>query len=152
MEIYIRSLSSGEIPPYDLLLLADPSRKLVEEYLQRGLCYVAVSGAQTLGVLVLIRTRPETMEIVNIAVAEAWQIKGIGRKLIYHAIQAAKETGAKTFEIGTGKPGVVHMLLYQKCGFRIVGVDQNFFIRHYAEEIYENGIQCRDMIRMRMDI
>ena len=36
----------------------------------------------------------------------------------------------------------------QKCGFRITGIDIDFFIRCYQEEIFENGIQCRDMIRL----
>jgi hypothetical protein len=44
------------------------------------------------------------------------------------------------------------MLLYQKCGFRIVGVDFDFFRRTHPEPIYENGIECRDMIRMRIDL
>jgi hypothetical protein len=44
------------------------------------------------------------------------------------------------------------LALYQKCGFRIVGVDLDFFIRHYPEKIYENGIQCRDMIRLSLDL
>lgn len=38
--------------------------------------------------------------------------------------------------------------LYQKCGFRIVGIDRDFFTDHYPEPIYENGIWCRDMIRL----
>lgn len=42
--------------------------------------------------------------------------------------------------------GIHQFYLYQKCGFRITGVDRNFFLTHYTEKIYENGIQCRDMI------
>jgi hypothetical protein len=42
------------------------------------------------------------------------------------------------------------MLLYQKCGFRIVGVDLDYFRIHSKERIIENGIECRDMIRMEM--
>lgn len=29
---------------------------------------------------------------------------------------------------------------------------QDFFIRHYQEVIFENGIQSRDMIRLAQDI
>ncbi|MNW16937.1 putative N-acetyltransferase YvbK [compost metagenome] len=46
----------------------------------------------------------------------------------------------------------MQLYLYQKCGFRIVGVDVDFFVRHYEEAIEENGIPCRDMIRLAMDI
>ena len=40
-------------------------------------------------------------------------------------------------------------LPYQKCDFRVVGVDQNFFTIHYDKEITENGLVLRDMIRLR---
>ncbi|MFC0472483.1 histidine phosphatase family protein [Halalkalibacter kiskunsagensis] len=33
-----------------------------------------------------------------------------------------------------------------------IGVDMDFFIKHYPEEIFENGIQCRDMIRLSQDL
>ncbi len=149
----IRLLHSNENYPLELLLLADPSRQLVEEYLKRGQCYVAEMDHQMVGVYVLLPTRPETMEIVNIAVAEVMHGKGIGRQLVTHAIETARTQGYKTLEIGTGNSSIGQLALYQKCGFRIVSVDLDFFVRHnYSEEIYENGIQCRDMIRMSQDL
>lgn len=79
--------------------------------------------------------------------------KGIGRQLATHAIETARAQGYKTMEMGTGNSSIGQLALYQKCGFRIVGVDLDFFVRHnYLEEIYENGIQCRDMIRMSQDL
>lgn len=38
----IQKLNSNENYPMELLLLADPSKKLVEEYLKRGECFVAI--------------------------------------------------------------------------------------------------------------
>ena len=69
-----------------------------------------------------------------------------------NAIEVAKSKGFKTIEVGTGNSSIEQLALYQKCGFRITGVDLDFFIRHYSEEIYENGIQCRDMIRLSKDL
>lgn len=69
-----------------------------------------------------------------------------------HAIQVAKSKGYKTIEVGTGNSSVGQLALYQKCGFRIIGVDMDFFIKHYPELIFENGIQCRDMIRLSQDL
>ncbi|KTS81891.1 acetyltransferase [Paenibacillus jamilae] len=149
----IRLLKPNENCPLELLLLADPSRQLVEEYLKRGQCCVAEIEHQIVGVYVLLPTRPETIEVVNIAVAEVMHGKGIGRQLVTHAIETARSQGYKTLEIGTGNSSIGQLALYQKCGFRIVGVDLDFFVRHnYLEEIYENGIQCRDMIRMSQDL
>jgi N-acetylglutamate synthase-like GNAT family acetyltransferase len=87
MKLIIKKLDSVNHAPFNLLLLADPSNKLVEEYLCRGICYVAKVDEEIVGVYVLIRTRPDTVEIVNIAVKEDSQGKGIGKKLIFDAIE-----------------------------------------------------------------
>jgi ribosomal protein S18 acetylase RimI-like enzyme len=148
----IRKLNAEEQPPLHLLLLADPSPSLVEAYLKRGQCFVAEVENCVVGVYVLLQTRPETVELVNIAVDENHQSKGLGKQLVYHAIQNAKLLDAKTIEIGTGNSSVGQLALYQKCGFRITGIDRDFFIRHYSEEIVENGIKVVDMIRLSLDI
>lgn len=148
----IRLLNTEEKPPLDLLLLADPNRTLVEEYVKRGECYIAERDRQVIGVYVLLLTRPETVELVNVAVAEKHHGEGIGKHLVIHAIQIAKGKGYKTIEVGTGNSSIGQLALYQKCGFRITGVDKDFFLRHYQEEIVENDIQCRDMIRLSQDL
>ncbi|KTD84864.1 GNAT family N-acetyltransferase [Paenibacillus etheri] len=148
----IRKLNAKEQPPLQLLLLADPSPSLVEAYLKRGQCFVAEVENCIIGVYVLLQTRPETVELVNIAVDENQQSKGIGKQLVYHAIENARLLGAKTIEVGTGNSSVGQLALYQKCGFRIIGIDRDFFIRHYSEEIVENGIKVVDMIRLSQDI
>ncbi|AIQ25905.1 GNAT family N-acetyltransferase [Paenibacillus sp. FSL H7-0737] len=148
----IRKLNAEEQPPLHLLLLADPSLSLVEAYLKRGQCFVAEVENCIIGVYVLLQTRPETVELVNIAVDESQQSKGIGKQLVYHAIQNARLLGAKTIEVGTGNSSIGQLALYQKCGFRITGIDRDFFIRHYSEEIVENGIKVVDMIRLTLDI
>jgi ribosomal protein S18 acetylase RimI-like enzyme len=148
----IRKLGLDEQPPMQLLLLADPSRKLVEEYLYRGQCFIAQIDKRIIGVYVLLPTRPGTIEIVNMAVDENYQGRGIGKQLVNHAIQSAKRGGFKTIEIGTGNSGVGQLALYQKCGFRMTSIDRDFFIRHYSEPIFENGIQVVDMVRLSQDL
>lgn len=152
MEVIIKELTEDESVPYDLLLLADPSKEIVNDYIRRGICYTASIRDEVIGVFVILRTRPETIEIVNVAVRVDYQGKGIGKQLVLTAIERAEEEQVRTIEVGTGNSSVNQIALYQKCGFRIVGIDQDFFIRHYNEEIFENGIQCRDMIRFRLDI
>jgi ribosomal protein S18 acetylase RimI-like enzyme len=100
----------------------------------------------------LLPTRPETVELVNIAVSENEQGKGIGKQLVMDAIQISKMRGYKTIEVGTGNSSIGQLALYQKCGFRITSVDPDFFIRHYEDKIFENGIWCKDMIRMSQDL
>ncbi|GAA0292093.1 ribosomal protein S18 acetylase RimI-like enzyme [Gracilibacillus halotolerans] len=148
----IRKLKNQEKPPTELLLLADPSLKLVNEYVQRGENFVAEVSGEIVGVYVLLPTRPNTIEIVNIAVSEHEQGKGIGKQLILDAINQSKKMGYKTIDIGTGNSSVGQLALYQKCGFRISGIDHDFFVRHYEDTIIENGIWCRDMIRLYQDL
>lgn len=137
--------------PLDLLLLSDPSEEVIAEYINLSITFVARIHTKIVGALVLLKTRPRTMEIMNISVYEEYQNNGIGKKLIEKAIEYAKEMKIGTLEIGTGNPGVIQMLLYQKCGFRIVGVELDYFRKNHKEKIFENGIECRDMIRMRME-
>ncbi|WP_339212349.1 GNAT family N-acetyltransferase [Solibacillus sp. FSL W8-0372] len=148
----IRKLEERDNIPMDLLLLADPSKSIVEEYITKGECFIAESEKQVVGVYVLLPTRPKTIEIVNVAVAEKHHGKGIGKLLITDAIRVAKTKDYKTIEIGTGNSSIGQLALYQKCGFRIIGIDYDFFIKHYEEEIFENGIRCRDMIRLSKDL
>ncbi|WP_096155832.1 MULTISPECIES: GNAT family N-acetyltransferase [Bacillus] len=148
----IRRLFREEIAPMELLLLADPSTSMVEEYLKRGECYVCESNEEVVGVYVLVATSPETVELANIAVKEELQGCGLGKRLVINAIETAKINGYKTIEVGTGNSSISQLALYQKCGFRITCVHKDFFTEHYPEEIYENGIQCRDMIRLTQDL
>lgn len=151
-KLSIRKAAERDEALYELLLLADPSREIVDDYLARGECYTAWTSDELAGVFVLLKTRPKTVEIVNIAVNESMQNKGIGRKLLEEALKKAKQMGATTIEIGTGNSSIGQLALYQKCGFRLQAIDHDFFIRHYEEEIFENGIQCRDMVRLYADI
>ena len=148
----IRLLNAGEKLPMELLLLADPSQSMVETYIDKGECFVAEEDNRVIGVYVLISKGLGTSEVVNLAVAEEHQGEGIGKALLMDAIQTAKRKGYKTIEIGTGNSSIGQLALYQKCGFRMTSIDRDFFIRHYEEKIYENGIQCMDMVRLSQDL
>lgn len=132
----------------DLLLLADPSEELVEAYLDKGECYITKVDEITIGVFVLLPLDDHRVELKNIAVHEQYQGRGLGKELVIQAIKKSKELGYKIIEVGTGNSSLNQLALYQKCGFRIVSVDRDFFTIHYPEAIVENGIPCVDMIRL----
>lgn len=150
--ITIRKLRPEEPAPMTLLLLADPSQQHIEDYMQRGQCFIAEKEKDIVGVYVLLPTRPGTIELVNVAVSEKLQGVGIGKQLVQHAIQTSRIAGFQTIEVGTGSTGVVQLALYQKCGFRMVGIDKDFFTRHYQDDIYDNGILLQDMVRLALDL
>jgi len=152
VDIQIDELKDMKVVPMDLLMLADPSEEMIQEYLPRSMGFAAREADKLVGVLLMMRPRPKTMEIMNISVLETHQNKGIGRQLIGRAVEKARQEKARVLEIYTGNPGTIQMLLYQKCGFRIVGVDLDYCRIHYNEKLMDNGIECRDMIRMKMDL
>lgn len=132
--------------------MSDPSEEVINEYINDSIRFIALHESSIVGALLLLKTRPRTMEIMNISVYEKYQNMGIGKKLINKAIEYARENCIKILEIGTGNPGLIQIMLYQKCGFRIIGIELDYFRNNHKEKIYENGIECRDMIRMRMEL
>lgn len=142
----IRLLGQEEPLPMDLLLEADPSEKLVRAYCAEGRCYVAEEAEEMLGVYVLVPLDDAVAEIKNVAVAEEFRGKGLGKNLVLHALAEAEHLGFRQIRIGTGNSSVGQLALYQKCGFRMVSIDRDFFIRNYPEPIVENGIICRDLV------
>ena len=144
----IRKLTKKETPPWELLLLADPSRAIVEEYLKSGNVYVGEKSGKAIGAYVLMETKKVVVEIMNVAVHENFQGNGYGKQLIAHAINEASKRGYAQVEIGTGNSSIHQLKLYQQCGFRMTGIDFDYFTRNYDEPIVENGLLCRDMIRL----
>lgn len=148
----IQKLKSSEAAPMNLLLLADPSEDLIQEYLDQGRCYLAKINNRLVGVYLLLPVNANIIEIKNIAVEESEQGKGVGKQLVTHAIANARLQGFTHIEIGTGNSSINQLALYQKCGFRITGIEKDFFIKNYEEEIIENGIRCTDMIRLEISL
>ncbi|UCJ10030.1 GNAT family N-acetyltransferase [Chitinophaga pendula] len=148
----VRQLGEHESPPYALLLLADPSQEMVDRYLDEGQVYMSVKNNETTGVYVLLDTGDRVAEIKNIAVHISWQGRGVGRILLRHAVSVARAQQLEALEICTGNSSIYQLRLYQQCGFRMVAIEPDHFTRHYPEPIIENGIVCRDLIRLRMEL
>lgn len=146
--LIIQQLKNKDQMPWNLLLLADPSREKIEKYVHDSDVYIALLKNQIIGVYVLTNLGSDVVELKNIAVDEKYQGQGIGKQLVLDVINRAKTNKAKRIEVGTGNSSLSQLALYQKCGFKIVGIDKGFFTRNYEQEIVENGIKCVDMIRL----
>ncbi|WP_018342215.1 GNAT family N-acetyltransferase [Cytophaga aurantiaca] len=141
-----RLLTKEDVIPYELLLDADPSKKLVDLYMSKGDTYIAVQDNTTIGVCVLVAINTDTTEIKNLAVAEALQGKGIGTKIIQHVFELANNKGYKTILVATSTPNIGPLYLYQKMGFEFDYIIKHFVDTHYDEPLYDNGIRCNHMI------
>ncbi|EIM06588.1 GNAT family acetyltransferase [Planococcus antarcticus DSM 14505] len=147
-----RLLQAHEPLPMELLLEADPSERLVRAYCAAGWCMIAEREGSVIGVYVLLALSNTTVEIKNLVVAESFRSRGYGRQFLQRALTEAMHRGFQFVEIGTGNSSLDQLALYQKCGFRIHAIDSDFFKRNYPEPIFENGIECRDMIRLRYTV
>lgn len=130
----------------DLLLLADPSEAMIADYLADGRLYSAVWDGVVVGVFVLVALDETVWELKNIAVAEEWQGKGVGKALLAAAIGEARTLGATRLDVGTGNSSLHQIAFYQKAGFRMARVVKNYFTLNYPDPIEEGGIPCRDML------
>lgn len=136
--------------PWALLLLADPCREQVARYLPQSRVLALAENGVVRGVLTLTARSWGVVEITNLAVAEAWQGRGLGRRLLEAAIDAARSAGALRLDICTGNSSLAQLGLYQRMGFRIASVEHDYFSLNYPDPIIENGIRCRDRLRLDM--
>jgi len=138
--------------PLKLLLLADHSEQRIEDYINESYIYNALWNGKVVGSYVLFMIDKTTIEIKNIAVDEPFQGQGIGTKLINSAMEKSILNGFKKILIGTGNSSLGQLYLYQKLGFRITDNKPDFFVENCPEIIWENGIQCQDMIILTKEI
>ena len=146
--ILIRQLDEKEDIPYKLLLLADPSKEIIDEYLKTSKIYIALLNAKIVGTFVLCPLLDNSIEIKNIAVDSEYQGKGIGKLLLDDAIRVAKQKEYQSICIGTANSSIGQFYLYQKKGFEMTEIKRDFFIDKYSHPIYENGIQVKHMIML----
>lgn len=142
MNYLIREGRADEPMPYDLLLLADENRALIDAYLPGSQVYVLEIDGQVVGVG-LLRITDSVGEIMNIAVAPDYQREGLGRALLRALTDAAGRQGIRRRLIATGNSGIGQIALYQQEGFDLIDIDRDYFLRHYPQPIRENGIQCK---------
>ncbi|MFC6163634.1 GNAT family N-acetyltransferase [Lactiplantibacillus dongliensis] len=148
----IKQVSAAAVPR-DLLLLADPDWQQVQTYLPTATIYGAVISGQVVGIGVLSKTKPGTNEVMNLAVTPSYQHQGIAKALLTQLITSCQQDQTvHNLEVGTGNSSIRQLQLYQRAGFEITAVWVNWFVDNYPEPIYEAGIQCKSMLRLRLAV
>jgi ribosomal protein S18 acetylase RimI-like enzyme len=143
-----RKLEDNEQRPYPLLLLADPSKEIIDEYLEASQVFVVEQNEKVIGTIVLQFLDDNDAEIKNVAVLPNFQRQGIGKYLIENIIEFGRQLNLKTIQIGTANSSIMQLNLYQKLGFEISEIKKNFFVEKYQEPIFENGIHAKHMIML----
>jgi|SRR5690554_1073317 len=146
MSLLIQEVSPADVPT-ELLLLADPSEDKVRSYLSGSRCFAASSNGAVVGACVVQPLGAGAHELMNIAVQPACQKLGHGTAILQWFIEFFRRSGADRIVVGTGSFGY-QLAFYQKHGFRVTGIDRDFFIENYPEPIFEDGIRLFDMLRL----
>ena len=131
-----------------LLLEADDAEEHIRGYLDRGELLEIQDADGMIGVAVLVREADE-VEIWNIALAEEYRGRGIGRVAIRTIADRCTRAGASYLTVGTSDCSLGTIAFYRKAGFRFAGVREGYFDT-YPMAVVENGIRARDMVMFRM--
>ncbi|MDF2605869.1 MAG: family N-acetyltransferase [Bacillales bacterium] len=129
----------------DYLLMADESPQIVNEYINDGELFAVTLDNKEIGVIQFVFLNEVTVELKNIAIKDEYRGKGFGREVIQLAFNYYQNKNYYKIIVGTANSSITNILIYQKLGFRIVGVRKDFFLK-YPEPIFENGIRAIDMI------
>ena len=130
-----------------LLLLADESETMVDQYLERGEMFVLEDDGVK-AECVITKETDGTYEIKNIAVVPDCQRKGYGRRLVKFVL--SHYTDCKRMLVGTGDCDST-INFYNSCGFIESHRIKNFFTDNYDHSMFENGVQLIDMVYLKLE-
>jgi GNAT superfamily N-acetyltransferase len=132
-----------------LFELAEDSAAELDSYIDDGRVLVAVSGGEVIGHLQLTGAGdPGQVEIKNMAVREARQGQGIGRRLIQAAFDLVTAEGVTTILVATAAADIGNLRFYQRQGFRMRSVERDAFTpaTGYPPGLRIDGIELRDRV------
>ena len=133
----------------DLLLEADPSEKLIRQYLADGDLFVLTYKNEVACVAVVTRVDDDICELKNIATEEKYRGKGYAKKLLNYLCDNYKQKYEKMI-VGTTENNIP---FYVKQGFdKYEKTIKNFFIDNYEEEIKDGNLHCIDMYYYSKDL
>ena len=95
--------------------LGDPRGKILA---YGGRIFMALCDGHAAGCVALLAMGPGEFEVGKMAVTPASQGLGLGRRLLRHAIEAAREDGATRLYLETNHVLTPAIALYESVGFR----------------------------------
>lgn len=143
-ELHIEQVDCQDLP-LALLLSADPCPDQIARYLAVGTGWRVRRSDQTLAAAILMPHTEQTWELMNIAVQPQQQGRGLGAQLLQALIAFLRARQAQQLLVGTGAFGYP-LTFYQRAGFRVMRIEHDYFLRHYAQPLFEDGIQHKDRL------
>ena len=116
--------------------------------------YTAYAGwldDQFVGAAVVRWEKDDPSEILYIAVGASLRGYGYGKQIIYALQDELFRRGGRSLLVGTANAALENIAFYQKCGFRMDAIRQDYFA-YIQPPVFEHGIQLRDMLVFRYDL
>lgn len=137
--------------PYrPLLLLADEPKPLATYFNDGDLYVLHGAGDEPLGVILVLphHAEPDTAELKAVAVAASEHNRGLGQRMVRGTLDDLRKRGYRRIIVGTSNAGIGQIAFYQKCGFRLLSIERDYFTREkgYDPEQRENGLGNHDMV------
>ena len=143
----IKKVTENKKDYLSLLLLADESEIMIDEYLERGEMFVLDDNGIK-AECVVTKEADGTYELKNIAVVSDCQRKGYGKRLIEFLL--SYYTDCRVMLVGTGDPDWI-LSFYHSCGFSESHRIKNFFVDNYDHPMFEDGKQLIDMVYLKFE-
>ena len=149
----IRQIEKNKKKYLDLLLLADEQESMIDQYLEKGQLFIMTKEQEEQAAAVAVVTWEDshTAELKNLAVATAWQRKGLGKAMVAYLCQYFAKAGAREMIVGTGDSPLT-IPFYEACGFIRSHIKENFFTENYDHPIWEEGVQLIHMIYLKKNL
>lgn len=147
----VNELEKAVVKQYmNLLLLADPEKQAIEQYINQ--CHVYLLSdehqSQSLAIAAVETLSDTEVELKNIAVHPLYRRKGLGTYLMTWLFAKYRNM---TMYVGTSDTEST-LKFYYRLGFKNYDIRQNFFISQYEQPIYDNGKLLKDMKILKKDL
>ena len=147
--IVIKKEKDNQEQYMNLLLEADPSKDMINDYLKDGELFVLTYNDKIACVAVVIKIDDETIELKNIATKEEYRGQGYGKKMLKYLADNYKQEYNKML-VGTSENNIP---FYVKQGFdKYEKTIKNYFVDNYDEEIIDGDVHCIDMYYYSKDL
>lgn len=146
----IRQITRDKDEYMDMLLMADPQKDIIERYLYQSEMFVLVNGGDVCSVCVVQLLKNRKCELKNIVTRVQDRGKGYAAYLIHYICEYYSDV-CDTMYAGTGNAKRMIEFL-ERSGFVNSHMAVNYYVDHYQEPIYEDGIRITDKIFMKRQL
>ncbi|PZX93457.1 GNAT family N-acetyltransferase [Flavobacterium aquariorum] len=115
-----------KVEPKDEKVLSDPQGEIIDK---GGMIFYARYNDKIVGTVSLLKIDDATFELTKMAVSDANQGLGIGKKLMEHCLNEAKDKGIYKLILYSNRKLFSAIHLYESFGFTEIPVEKGIYER-----------------------